>query len=132
MSQEHVEIVRGIYAEWGRGNFRAGTDLYDPHVILAFRGDFPDGGVYVGHNGVGAYMREFLSDWTDAIIEAEDIVSAGDTVVAAVHQQATGSGSGIPTEMRYWQLWTFRGGAVIRIENIMSRSEALQAAGLPE
>ena len=29
MSQRNVEIVRQIYERWGRGDFRAGTELYD-------------------------------------------------------------------------------------------------------
>ena len=128
--QENVEIVREIYAEWGRGNFRAGTDLYDPHVVLVIRQDFPDAGVYVGREEIGAYMREFLADWTDAVVEAEEILGAGDTVVVAVHQRATGTRSELLTDMRYWQAWTFRGGAVVRIESIKGRSEALEVAGL--
>ena len=87
--------------------------------------------MYVGPDEIGAYMRELLADWTDAVVEAEDILDAGDTVVVAVHQQATGTRSGLLTDMRYWQAWTFRGNAVIRIESIKRQAEALKAAGLP-
>jgi hypothetical protein len=31
--------------------------------------------------------------------------------------------------MRYFQVWTLRGGAVIRIENVKGREEALEAVG---
>jgi hypothetical protein len=34
--------------------------------------------------------------------------------------------------MRYWQLWTFRGPAVLRIESIQKRSEVLEAVGREE
>jgi hypothetical protein len=45
------------------------------------------------------------------------------------NQQATGAGTGARVEMRYYQVWTFRGASVIRIESIRGRGEALQAAG---
>jgi ketosteroid isomerase-like protein len=121
--------VRGIYDEWGRGNFRAGPELYDEHVMLVLREDFPDTGVYVGMAEVRGYMRRFLEDWTDAVIEAGEIVEEGDSVLVAVRQRATGSGSGAQVDMRYWQLWTFRGPKVIRIESIKDRADALEEVG---
>jgi ketosteroid isomerase-like protein len=130
--RNNADVVRGIYAEWGRGNFRAGTDLYDTHVVLVLRDEFPDAGVYVGQDETRTYMRRFLADWTDAAIEAEEVLDAGDSVAVAVHQRATGSGSGVSTDMRYWQLWTFRAGAVIRIESVMERADALEAVGLQD
>lgn len=78
-------------------------------------------------------MREdFLRDFPDATIAGEEFLDAGDTVVVGVTQRATGPKSGAPVHMRYYQLWTFRGGSVIRIESIMERPAALQAAGLVE
>ncbi len=131
MPARNKEVVRGIYADWGRGDFRAGTDLYDPHIVLVIGEDFPDPGRYVGLEEMGGYMRRFLADWTGAAIEAEDLVEAGDSVAVSVDQRATGSGSGVPVEMRYWQVWTFRGRAVVRIESIQDKAEALEAIGLP-
>jgi ketosteroid isomerase-like protein len=129
MSPGNVEVVRAIYAEWAKGNFRAGTDLFDRHVVLVLRADFPDAGTYVGRDEIRAYMRQFLSSWTDAVIEAEDIIDAGASVAVAVHQRGTGSGSGLSIDMRYWQVWTFRGSVVTRIESIKRRSELLDVIG---
>src|SRR4051812_49028790 len=95
--------------------------------MLVIREDFPESGVYVGQEEVRGYMQRFLADWTDAVIEAEEVVSEGDSVAVAVHQRATGSGSGASVDMRYWQVWTFRGAAVTRIESIKGRAEALAA-----
>ena len=38
--------------------------------------------------------------------------------------------SGAYAEDLFFQVWTFRGGAVVRIDNFAERDEALSAAGL--
>ena len=132
MSQDNVEIVRGVYERWGRGDFRAGTELFDPWVVLVLGKELPDAGAYLGPEGINKYMRGFLEGWNDAVIEGEEFIAAGDSVVVRVHQQATGKQSGTPVAMRYYQVWTFRGGAVIRLESVKGRGEAIRAVGLGE
>ena len=130
MSQENVEAVRAVYEEWRNGNFRAGVDLYDPLVLLVQGAGFPEAGAYLGLEGIAEYMQTFLEAWTRVTIEADDLADAGDSVVAAVIQRGTGQGSGAPTEFRYFHVWSFRGGKVIRLENFRERSKAREAAGL--
>jgi ketosteroid isomerase-like protein len=130
MSDENLEIVRRVYERWGRGDFRAGTEFFDPWVVLVLRPEFPDAGAYLGMDEINGYMRGFLEGWDHAAIEGEEFLAAGDSVVVRVHQHAAGKGSGAPVEMRYFQVWTLRGGAVIRIESIRGREEALAVAGL--
>jgi ketosteroid isomerase-like protein len=131
MSQRNVEIVRQIYERWGRGDFRGGTELYDPYVLLVLRPEFPDARAYCGPDEIRRYMREdFLADLEGAVIAGEEFLDAGDSVVVRVNQQGTGVRSGAPVGMRYYQVWTFRGRSVIRIESIRGREEALEAAGL--
>jgi ketosteroid isomerase-like protein len=131
MSQKNVEIVRQIYEGWGRGDFRAGVELYDPYVLLVLRAEFPDARAYCGPEEIRKYMQnDFLADLEGAVIVGEEFLDAGDSVVVHVNQQATGAGSGAPVGMRYYQIWTFRGRSVIRIESIRERGEALEAAGL--
>ena len=38
--------------------------------------------------------------------------------------------TGVPLEMRWGQVWTFRGEQLIRTENYADPAEALEAAGL--
>jgi ketosteroid isomerase-like protein len=131
MSRENVETVRRIYERWGRGDFRAGAELYDRYVLLVLRPEFPDAGAYCGPDEIRRYMREdFLADFAGAAIVGEEFVDAGDSVVVRVNQMATGPASGAPVGMRYYQVWTFRGRSVIRIESIRERQEALEAVGL--
>jgi ketosteroid isomerase-like protein len=131
MSQRHVEFLRGVYEHWGRGDFRAGSEMFDPEVALVLRPEFPDPGAYRGPEEIRRYMREhFLADLEDAAIDGEEFIDAGDSVVVRIRQRATGPGSGAPVEMSYFQVWTFRGDQVIRIESVRERDEALEAAGL--
>ncbi len=131
MSERNVEIVRRIYEGWARGDFTAGVELYDPHILLVLRPEFPDPGTYHGPEGIRGYMRDhFLADFEDAQIVGEEFIDAGDSVVVRISQRAIGPASGAPVEMSYYNVWTLRGGSVIRIESISGREEALEAVGL--
>ena len=73
MSRENVETVRRIYERWSQGDFRAGTDLYDPHILLVLRPEFPETGAYLGLGEIGQYMRQhFLADFEGAKIVGEE------------------------------------------------------------
>ena len=78
------------------------------------------------------YARRLLERWTRITIEAEDMIAVDGSVVATVCQRGVGRESGAETEFRYFQVWSFRGGKVIRLENFRERAEALEAAGLSE
>jgi ketosteroid isomerase-like protein len=132
MSREKVDALRAVYGEWGRGNFRAGVDLYDRHLLFVLHPGFPEAGVYVGTDQLREYMLGLLGAWTNFAIAAEEFVEAGDSVVVAVCQRGVGKGSGTPAELRYFTVWTFRGGTVVRFESFRDRGEALEAAGLTE
>jgi ketosteroid isomerase-like protein len=93
---------------------------------------FPDAGTYLGPEGVAEYTRGFLEPWSRITIDAEEISEAGDSVVVAVWQRGTGTGSGAVTEFRYFHVWSFRGSRVIRFETFRERAEAIEAAGLRE
>jgi ketosteroid isomerase-like protein len=130
VSREKVDVMRRIFDEWGRGNFRAGAELFDPHVVLVLRPEFPEAGVYVGPEQIATYTRDLLASWADFAMGAEGLVDAGDSVVVQVHQRGVGLTSGVETELHYFQVWTFRGEAIIRIESIGTREQALEAVGL--
>ena len=93
----------------------------------------PKSGLYIGSEGIAEYTRENLvKPWSSFTVEAEEIVAAGDSVLVHVHQRGVGRASGVPSELRYFTLWSFRGPRIIRIESFRDRAEALEAAGLSE
>jgi ketosteroid isomerase-like protein len=133
MSPENVDLVRR-----GLDAFNSG----DIDRILSFTGaDFeievppglsaePD--TYRGHEGVRRYFQSFDEAMDAVHFEAERIWEAAGAVVVDARVTARGKQTAIPVEQRAAQLWTIRGGRVIRIRAYASLSDALEAVGLEE
>ena len=130
MPDENLEVLRGVYARWAQGDFSASVPLFDDGVTLVVDSGIPDGGTYDGPRGVRSYMARFLDPWEHLTITAESLQEVGDVVLVRVRQHGIGRGSGVPVENSYFQLWTFRGARVLRLEVIMAEERALEAAGL--
>ena len=60
--------------------------------------------------------------------DPEEIFDFGDKVLVMTQQRGHGSGSGVAVSERVFQVFTLRGGLVIRQEDFLDRSEALEAA----
>ena len=126
MSQENVEIVRSIFDAWASGDWSIGNEYLDQHAVYVISSDFPAFGAYFGLDGIRAYWRDFLAQWEWVTFEAERLQAVGDTVLARVVQHAKGRASGIEGDISYFTLFTFRGKKIVRMENVMHESEALE------
>ncbi len=132
MSQENVEVVQRIFDRWATGDFVAGLTDLAPDVAFVVRHPFPEAVETVGTEGIREYMRGFLDNWVSYAVEARELRAAGDIVVADAVQRGEGKASGIEMEQEFFMLFTFRGGKIVRIESILERDQALEAAGLSE
>lgn len=131
MSEHNVELLRPIYAEWGRGNFVPRFELYGPDWEWGWSDEFPGLGGVKRDSG-GERLREWLSPWEHWQVEAEEYVAAGERVVVMCRYTGRGKGSGVSVDSRGAHLWTLRDGKAARLEIFSSRARALQAAGLSE
>jgi ketosteroid isomerase-like protein len=132
MSQENVEVVRRIFDGWSTGDFAVGFADLDPAVEFVVRHPFPEAVETIGPDGIRAYMRGFLDNWETYVVEARGLQAADDLVVADAVQRGIGKASGIEMEQEFFMLFTFRGAKIARIESILERDQAFQAAGLSE
>ena len=133
MSQENVEVVRGIYAQWAQGHMGAGVEVLDPDVD--FRSFMPDANDWVvahGPDEVEVFMREFLAQWTDYKLIGEEFRDTGTGVFVAGRQAARGKQSGATVEDPMHSVWAFRADRVTALTFTPRRQEALEAAGLSE
>jgi ketosteroid isomerase-like protein len=132
MSRENVETVRRIFGMWAHGDFRAGADDFDADVVFVPRPPFPDPGVYIGRERIGAYMRGILQQFQGLTIEAKRIEAVGDGVLARCFQHGRGRASGVEVDDSYFMLFSFRAGKIVRIDVVREEAEALEAVGLRE
>jgi ketosteroid isomerase-like protein len=124
MSQENVEIVRRfVVSDLDEGWTDADPDivwnpLEEPQVQ--------------GHDAARASLAGWERDWDEYEVMFEAFEGAGDRVVVTVRMRGRGRGSGIEVEARLYDVYTLRGGLIIRMDEFAERSEALEAAGLRE
>ena len=132
MSEENVETVRQVFNSWARGEFRPGALPLDEHVLYVVSTDFPEFGVFVGRDGFEKYTRRFFAQWERLTIEAERVEAVGETVLVHCLQHGKGRASGIEGDLRYFMLFTFRGDRIVRMDAVMHKRQALEAAGRSE
>jgi ketosteroid isomerase-like protein len=132
MSQENVEIVRQLFQLWERGEWGDGREFYDDGCEVVFSTSwFPDAGIYgVGHEALGAWMA-FVDAFEELAVGLDQVVDAGERVVALVSLRARGRASGAAVDAKVGAVFTFRDRKVVRWE-MTDRGDALEAAGLSE
>ncbi len=129
-----MEIVRGTYAEWQRGNMKAGAEWFDPDIVFeSFLPDASERIVASGPGEVESFMREFLRQWRDYRILGDEYRELAPTrVFVSGRQTAIGRESGTAVEDTLFSIWTFRDGKVVHLIFERDRERALEAADLSE
>lgn len=129
MSEENFDLVRR-----GVQDVNAFWALLDEYVVWDLREypilDFDS--VYFGRDAVIEASRHYWGTWDEYSLDAEELISAGSSVVVVVREQGRGKGSGAPFDKRWAQVWTFGRGRIIRWGVYADKAAALEAAGLSE
>ena len=133
MSQENVEIVRREYAAFATRDWETLADLCHPDL------EYETLGVAPGRLRGFREITEFFDAWAELYgefrVEAEEIVEAGDQVVAVERHAARGVKGSEAEGMvghSFACLISFKDGRISRVKEYATRDEALAAAGRPE
>ena len=128
MSQENVEVVRAFVS----GLLLHEHDEWLPYVDPAFVWNPTEQGATEGIEALVETMTAWESTWDEYSVIPEGFEDLGDRVVATLHFHGRGHGSGVETEARFYEVYTLRDGKLVRMDEFLDRSEALEAAGLRE
>jgi ketosteroid isomerase-like protein len=133
MSQQDVEVVRRVYDAVARRDAATVLALYDPEVEVD-GSRLPESrltggsGVHRGHQALR--HREWNEAWASAEDRCEELIDAGEHVIAVVTRRGRGRASGVEVETRRAGVWTIRAGKVVRTVWFPSVEEALESVGL--
>ena len=130
-----ARFVSRAYAAANRRDFDLVLVGWDPGSEYHPSGDLmpPDlETVFYGHEGYLQLWRYWLDAFEDIRWDPEEILDLGDRLLVTAQQRGHGSGSGVAVSEPVYQLFKLRRGLVIRQEDFLDRSKALEAAGLRE
>ena len=134
MSEANVDTVRGIYDAVARRDAVTPFEVYAKGIVWDHsntrRAGLMTKAVYQGHEGVRQFWRESLSVFGEIDLEVEELIDAGDHVLAVIREHEVGRASGVPVETTHLAVWTLAGGKVIQMQVFDDRHQALEAAGL--
>jgi uncharacterized protein len=115
VSERNVEIVRGVFDAFLRGELEAALDAFDPDVEfdVTLRAD---GRVHQGHEGVREAVSTWVDTWDDYRLDIEEYIDEGDDVIVLATESGRGKGSGIESEQKVTFTWSLSDGKVTRVK----------------
>jgi ketosteroid isomerase-like protein len=133
MSQENVEVVRRAVSALARADWQGVFETWDPQIEWDFEREAVISGFRRGRDEVRAALSSFMTEWEDFAVGIEDLVTADDErVMAVAHLTGRGRGSGVPLDFRLANIFTIRGGRIVKVKEYFDREQALAAVGLRE
>jgi ketosteroid isomerase-like protein len=131
MSRKNVEIVRRGYEHFNRSG-EVDYSVLDPEIVYDLSRRTFDPLVFHGHEGVREFPSFLWEQWASRRMEPQDLIEAGDKVVASVRLVGVGRKSGVETRANAAHVWTFSEGKIVRLTVFETMEEALEAVGLGE
>jgi ketosteroid isomerase-like protein len=130
MSQANVDIVRNVFEAWNNGDLDSVAALFSEDVQWLEIGGRPERPETRGWETLRAGLESLFEAWQYYRLEPQEILDAGDRVIAVLREVARGRASGLEVEGRWGYVITVRAGKVTRVEAYRDPQQALAAVGL--
>jgi ketosteroid isomerase-like protein len=132
-----ARFLRRAYAAANRRDFDLVLMGLGPDAEYEYRpsADFiaPDQDpIFYGRDGYLRMWRTWLDAFDDLRFEPEEFVDLGDRLLVTAEVRGHGSGSGVAASERVFQLFELRRGLVVKQEDFVDQSKALEAAGISD
>src|SRR5215216_2712273 len=132
MSQQNLDIVRRAY-EGVSARLEPPRELFGPDYEVDASDVAPDFGVLRGFEAAQESFRPYWEAFDDFRVEIEELVHADEKqVITRVRDGGRMRGSDSEVWNRFFHVWTFADGKVVRLSIHTDRNRALEAAGISE
>jgi ketosteroid isomerase-like protein len=136
MSEENVELVRrtyeAAYEAGSQADYDAVVSYFHPEIEFHAYPRSPGVGVYHGKQALREYLENVWERYERGRIEVEELLDAGDQVVAVITLHAVPKRGQNEITVHIVEVFTIRDGLLAERRAYSTRNEALEAAGLSE
>ena len=113
MAEDSVDVVRGVYEAFGRGDVAAVLGAMAEDVEWHEAEGMPYGGVYRGGQAVAENVfGPIIRDVSNFAVSPEELIGSGDTVAAVVRYTGTGHATGKQLDLSVVHVWDVRDGKI--------------------
>jgi len=132
MSRENVDLVRAIYTAFAAGDVPGVLGRMSPDMVWNEAENFPyaDGNPYVGPEAVlhGVFAR-IGAEWDGFEAAPDEILDAGDTVVALGRYRGTFKATGNRLDAQLAHVWRVAGGKAVSFQQYTDTLQAARVTG---
>ena len=132
MSKENIELVRGIYDAFAAGNVPAVLGAMSPDMEWNEAENFPlaDGNPYIGPDAIlqGVFAR-LAGEWDGFAVAVDEILDAGDTVIALGHYHGAYKATGKPIRAQLVHVWRISDGKATAFQQYTDTLQVARATG---
>jgi ketosteroid isomerase-like protein len=132
MSQQNVELVRGVYENFGKGDMAAVLGAMSAEMEWNEAENFPyaDGNPYRGADAIlaGVFAR-LGGEWDGFGPVPEEFLDAGDTVVVLGRYRGTCKATGGALNAQMAHVWRVKDGKAVHFQQYTDTLQANKAMG---
>lgn len=132
MSEENVNVVRGLYQAFATGDIPVIIAALDPQIEWWEAENFiyADKNPYVGPEAVlgGVFMR-IANDWDSFAVSPEEVLDAGEVAIGHGYYSGTHKQTGERVRAQFAHFFTFRDGKIVKFQQYTDTAQFMKAVG---
>lgn len=127
MSEQSVDVVRGAYEAFGRGDVPAVLGAMADDIEWYEAEGMPYGGVYHGGEAVAENVfGPLIRDIPDFAVTPEEFIASGDAVAVVVRYTGTGKATGKQLDLPVVHIWDVRNGKIQQFRQFADTAKFLE------
>ena len=126
MAETNSQIISNLYAAFARRDMQALLQWIDPQIEITQTTELPWGGTFQGQPGLMSFAGKLLQS-VDSQVEPQELVEAGDRVVAIGRTRGHVRANNKEFDVRAVHVWTLKDGKVLRFEAYIDTPKMLEA-----
>lgn len=129
MAGRSVDVVRGVYEAFARGDVPAVLGAMADDIEWYEAEGMPYGGVYHGGEAVAQHVfGPITQDIQDFAVTPEEFIASGNAVAVVVRYTGTGKATGNKLDLPVVHVWDVRNGKIAKFRQFIDTAKFLEVA----